>query len=272
MIVTTSSTQRRSRETEVAHASSPIARDILGVDVDVLKRDEAFALVRHAIENGDHRKLAFLNAHGANIAYTNDRYRKVLQEFGVLSDGIGVDIGSKILYGERFPANLNGTDFIPDLLCDIEKPLHVALLGARDGVAEAAADAFSARFKRHRFSVVSDGYFSREEVDTLLGSLKADRPDILLVAFGNPKQELWIDDHITKEHAAVVFGVGALFDFVAGRVPRAPKIMIATRMEWIYRLWLEPGRMWRRYVLGNPIFLLRILKQRTRGKPPGAEI
>jgi exopolysaccharide biosynthesis WecB/TagA/CpsF family protein len=95
-----------------------------------------------------------------------------------------------------------------------------------------------------------------------LALLKGQPVDLLLVAFGNPRQEIWIAERITHEHAHLAIGVGALFDFLAGEVQRAPRWLRAARLEWAYRLMLEPARLWRRYVLGNPAFLLRVLRQK----------
>ncbi|MGI9357018.1 MAG: WecB/TagA/CpsF family glycosyltransferase [Rhizobiaceae bacterium] len=237
-------------------------RDILGVDVKVWSKPRAFAELEATIAVGKHRKYAFLNAHGANLASKDAAYREVLKQFAVMADGIGVDIASKSLYGEAFPDNLNGTDFIPGLLTHLQRGVHVALLGARDGIAELAVQKLRDRHPQHRFSVVGNGYFNSEGEEIILAHLAADRPDILLVALGNPMQEKWIARRCLQEHAVVVIGVGALFDFIAERVPRAPKIWIDLRIEWLYRLLLEPRRMWRRYVLGNPVFLLRVLRQR----------
>jgi len=94
--------------------------------------------------------------------------------------------------------------------------------------------------------------------------LKAERPDLLLVAMGNPLQERFIADRLASQHASVAAGVGALFDFLAGEVSRAPKAVRKARLEWAYRLWLEPARLWRRYVVGNPVFLLRMVWQYVR--------
>ena len=88
------------------------------------------------------------------------------------------------------------------------------------------------------------------------------RPEILLVAMGVPRQELWIERHITAEHCTLPIAVGALFDFMSGAVPRAPSLMRQLRMEWVFRLMIEPMRLWRRYVLGNPIFLVRVLREK----------
>lgn len=90
--------------------------------------------------------------------------------------------------------------------------------------------------------------------------------DILLVAMGTPLQEKWIEQHINQSHARVVFGVGALFDFVSGTVPRAPVWMRKLRCEWIYRLTREPSRLWRRYIVGIPVFLLHVLRFKRQVK------
>ncbi len=252
------------------NAAPQEARNILGVDVKVWSKARAFAEIEATIAVGRHRKYAFLNAHGANIASTDNSYCEVLKQFAVMADGIGVDIASRNLYGEKFPDNLNGTDFIPGLLGHLRQGVHVCLLGAKDGVADLAVQKLKQSYPQHRFSVAGSGYFTSEGEQAILRTLRNDPPDILLVALGNPIQEKWIAKRCDADHAIAVIGVGALFDFIAEHVPRAPKIWIRFRIEWLYRLFLEPRRMWRRYVLGNPVFLFRVIRQRlTRGRQRG---
>ncbi|RDJ26980.1 glycosyltransferase [Bosea caraganae] len=241
-------------------------RDIGGVGIAALTREAALGLLDEAIGGRDHVKLAFCNAHLVNLAAGDAELRRALADFLILSDGIGVDIGSRLLYGESFPANLNGTDFIPALLTMQARPLQVMLLGGKPGVAERAAVRLAQDHKAHRFEVLGHGYFMPAEEPGLLLRLREARPDILLVAFGNPLQERWIAGKIDIRHASVAAGVGALFDFLAGEVERAPEAVRQMRLEWLYRLWLEPGRLWRRYVLGNPAFLLRMLRIRYFGR------
>ncbi|KPF70172.1 hypothetical protein IP69_09670 [Bosea sp. AAP35] len=237
-------------------------RDIGGIEIAVLTKAAALAELSDAMATGRHLKLAFCNANLVNIAAHDPGLRRRLAGFLVLADGIGVDIGAWLLHGAPFPANLNGTDFIPSLFASEQRALRVGLIGGRPGVAERAADWLGRQFPQHRFKVVSHGYFDPSEEAGLLAGLKAAPPDLLLVAFGNPRQESWIADKLGPQHCAVAAGVGALFDFFAGEVPRAPETIRRTRLEWVYRLWLEPRRLWRRYVLGNPVFLLRLLRQR----------
>lgn len=240
-------------------------RDIGGIGIAVMEREAAIAEVADAMAAGRHVKLAFCNANLVNVAAGKAALQRSLDSFLVLADGIGVDLGSWLLYGKPFPANLNGTDFFPSLFAGARRPMRVALLGGRPGVADRAAANLAQRYPAHRFSVVSHGYFTAEEEPRLLDGLKADRPDLLLVAMGNPLQEHFIAERLGQQHCSVAAGVGALFDFFADEVQRAPELVRKLRLEWIFRLWLEPRRLWRRYVLGNPAFLLRIARQYVAG-------
>jgi exopolysaccharide biosynthesis WecB/TagA/CpsF family protein len=240
-------------------------RDIGGIGIAVMEREAAIAEVTDAVLTGGHMKLAFCNANLVNVAADNAALQRSLSTFLVLADGIGVDLGSWMLYGEAFPANLNGTDFFPRLFAAAERPMRVALLGGRPGVADRAVANLTQRYPAHKFSVLSHGYFTADEEIVLLGKLKIQRPDLLLVAMGNPLQERFIADKLGPQHASVAAGVGALFDFFADEVPRAPELVRQIRLEWMYRLWLEPRRLWRRYVLGNPAFLMRMARQYAVG-------
>lgn len=244
----------------------PPQRDIAGVAVAALTREEALALVERNFDERGHLRLAYCNANLVNIAARDAGLRERLAGFLVLPDGIGVDIASRLLYGTTFPANLNGTDFTPAILANRRRPLSVMLLGGRPGVAERAAARLAAYYPQHRFAVLSHGYFTPDEEPALLARLERERPDLLLVAFGNPRQEQWIADRIDARHCTLAAGIGALFDFLAGEVARAPEAFRALRIEWVYRLWLEPRRLWRRYVVGNPAFLIRVLRQKLAGR------
>lgn len=256
---------------EAASAASldPPRRDIAGIGVAALSRGEALALLGRAFDDKAHLKLAYCNAHLVNLAAADPGLRALLAGFLVLPDGIGVDIAARLLHGAPFPANLNGTDFTPALLAAHERPLTVMLLGGRPGVAGRAVVRLAAENPRHRFAVLDHGYFTQEQEPALLARLERERPDLLLVAFGNPRQEQWIARQLGPRHCTVAAGVGALFDFLAGEVARAPESLRRLRLEWLYRLWREPGRLWRRYVLGNPAFLLRILRLKLFGRQVG---
>lgn len=238
---------------------------IVGVAVASLSWGDAIAVLQHRIFGGHFTKVGFLNAHISNIACSDRRLMSAMADFLVLPDGVGVDVAARVLYAEPFPANLNGTDFIPALLKATERPLSVGLIGAKRANVEQAAAALKRMTVQHSFHVVSDGFFSPLDESKILGALEALKPDILLVALGAPKQEFFIADKITERHTTMPFAVGALFDFLSDAVPRAPAWVRKLRLEWLFRLAVEPGRLWRRYLLGNPIFLFHVFRQKLTG-------
>ncbi|MCP1198559.1 WecB/TagA/CpsF family glycosyltransferase [Notoacmeibacter sp. MSK16QG-6] len=244
------------------HLSIPTKR-VLGHEVAALTAKEAAEQLQSRLHRGEFSRIAFLNSHVANIAAEDTAYAQLLQNFLVLPDGIGVDIAAWLKDGQTFPANLNGTDFMPFLLERLHPPLHVGLIGAKLDSLNGAVEALKERFPQNRFTAFSDGYFDAGSEHAILEHLKADKPDLLMVALGVPAQENWIVGNLDQRHCTLVFGVGALFDFLAGAVPRAPKLVRRLRSEWVWRLALEPRRLFARYVIGNPRFLYRVLIDRS---------
>lgn len=208
-------------------------------------------------------QLAFVNPDCLNIAWRNPDYTAVLQGCErVFPDGIGLRIGGRML-GVELRDNVNGTDLFP-LLCEAAAGAgrRLYLLGARPGVAAAAAQAMQARYPTLRIAGTRDGYFAVDQEAEVIAEINASGASILLVAFGAPRQEFWIAQHRAMLSPPVAMGVGGLFDFYSGRIQRAPLWMREIGMEWVYRLLQEPGRMWRRYIIGNPVFLCRVWQQR----------
>jgi exopolysaccharide biosynthesis WecB/TagA/CpsF family protein len=118
---------------------------------------------------------------------------------------------------------------------------------------------------RHRVAGVHHGYFSHDLNDAIVERIKQSGADLLLVALGNPAQEIWISQNLRATGCSLAFGVGGLFDFAAQNVARAPLWMRVHGLEWLYRLMQEPGRMWPRYLIGNWVFLGRVARQWWEG-------
>src|SRR5581483_2598296 len=125
--------------------------------------------------------------------------------------------------------------------------LGIYLLGARPGVAAAVADWVKAHHPQTEVKGFRDGYFKPEEEPEVIRQIAASGASVLLVAFGAPRQDLWIRRHLRQTGVKVAMGVGGLFDFYSGRIPRAPVWMREIGAEWLYRFIQEPRRMWRRY-------------------------
>ncbi|MFO1060333.1 MAG: WecB/TagA/CpsF family glycosyltransferase [Dongiaceae bacterium] len=214
------------------------------------------------LEAGAQSHIAFVNAHCVNVAQGDAEYRLALGRAArLLPDGSGLALAAG-LQGQRFAANLNGTDLVP-LLCRrlARAGRSVFLLGGRPGVAEAAAAELQRRAPGLTVAGTRDGYFAPEDEAAVIEQVNRSEADVLLVAFGVPRQELWIDRNLARLAAPLVMGVGGLFDFMSGRIPRAPRALRRLGLEWTWRFWQEPRRMFGRYILGNPRFVGRAVRE-----------
>jgi exopolysaccharide biosynthesis WecB/TagA/CpsF family protein len=210
--------------------------------------------------------LGYVNAHSLNLAYQDETYRNALQGCAyVLNDGVGLSLAAR-MRGVTFPDDLNGSDFTLRVLAlAVQRDWGVFLYGGRPGVAEQATDELGRRVPGVRIVGVHDGF--EGEPGEVAGRVAESGADVVIVALGNPLQELWLNEWLSETGCRLGVGVGAFLDFVSGRVRRAPPWMHAIGLEWVYRLCREPRRLARRYVLGNPLFLYRAW--RLRGQERG---
>jgi beta-1,4-glucosyltransferase len=180
----------------------------------------------------------------------------------IVNDGVGMDIAAFLFRREAFKENLNGTDFIPQLFAGARMPMRVFMLGGKPAVLKKSADHVCNVLQQ---TVVGscDGYDGMAlNHATLVESINRSQAEVVLVALGNPIQEEWILANREALDANVVVGVGALFDFWSGDKPRAPLLVQRVRLEWLYRLCLEPRRLLRRYTVDIMAFLVLCNKYR----------
>ena len=240
-------------------------RTILGVQVQNLGRDQAIALLDEIAARGGEARVSFANAQMLNAAYDNGRFRRALRRFIVLNDGLGTDIASRIKFGEPFTDNLNGTDFIPDFLRKTRQRLRIYLVGSTDSVAMRAAEVLRRTYPQHTIVGHRNGFFlGPHDVEQTTCNIQKSGATCVIAGMGAPLQELWIDEHGDQTGARLFFGVGALLDFQAGQVRRAPLWVRKARCEWVFRLAQEPQRLARRYLIGNFVFLGRVLADANR--------
>ena len=239
---------------------------ILGVPIARLEAQPALDEIERLYDDDEPRVVAYANAHTLNFAHVDPGYRALLNRVGiVLGDGAGVMLAAR-LAGAPLPENLNGSDFNPRILSlAATRGWPVYFLGARPGVADSTAARWRREFPRLEVAGVAHGYFDAAETAGVVSTINSSGAGVVMVAMGNPLQERWIDRHLAQTGARLGVGVGAFFDFSAGVVPRAPAWMNRAGIEWLYRLYQEPRRMWRRYLLGNPLFLARVAKERLTG-------
>lgn len=242
------------------------------VPIDNVSMEEALDRIEDAVRSDIPRCVFFVNADCLNISARDPEYHRILErdDAWVFADGIGVAIAGRV---SRQPLldNVNGTDLFP-LLCEraSHRGLRLFLLGAQSGVAEQVAGRMAAQYPGLQIVGTRDGYFSPSQNDAVIEQINASDADVLLVALGAPRQEKWIAAHRARLRPPVLAGVGGLFDFYSGRVRRAPRIVRAVKLEWAWRLAMEPRRLWRRYLVGNPVFMTRLAwwELRGRNRPP----
>ena len=240
-------------------------RSILDVPVLVKTSSEAVELLDVSFDRSDQAPVIFANAHTLNAISSNQQARSAVCHALVFNDGIGIDIASRLLFRKPFPDNLNGTDFVPHYLQQTKNRYQLFLLGAKPGVAKQAADRMTKIAPRHKIVGCEHGYTVLEHAADVIDQIRRSHADILLVAMGDPTQEIWLNAHLKETGCRLGIGVGGLFDFLAGTVPRAPAWVRSVHMEWFYRMLQEPRRLWRRYLVGMPIFLLKVVRQWAAG-------
>lgn len=239
--------------------SSPEVFSLFGIKINNGKMSDAISAAFSDIDNNIHHSIAFVNADCLNKAFTDSNYFNSLQVMQrIYPDGIGVRLAARMI-GLNVVENINGTDLFPELCANAAlQGKRVFLLGGREDVAQAVADKMLEEHPNLVVVGVQHGYFNAEQEPGVIERINQLDVDVLCVAFGAPKQEEWIAAQRSQISSPVIIGLGGCFDFYADRIPRAPLWLREMGLEWTYRLYQEPGRMWRRYIIGNPLFLYRM--------------
>lgn len=235
----------------------------LGVNIHPVTRHELFDYVTSWVNDGEKHEIGYVNIHCMNLARKHREFRDILNSIDIVyCDGFGVLLGANIL-GCRLPERMTGADWMYDLMSHCEKQAYsLYFLGGEDGVAETAAEKLRLNFPKVCIKGTHHGYFEKEDCNELIKEINTVNPDLLLIGFGSPLQERWMWNHRSHINAPVCWVVGAVFDFVANKINRGPKWMTDNGLEWACRLYFDPRRLWNRYLLGNPLFMYHVLKEK----------
>jgi len=241
--------------------------DVLGVRINPLTQRDLLRQVASVLRSGCRAQVMYANVHTLNTACRDGKLHHLLNQADIVyCDGEGVRLAARLL-GRYLSQRMTGADWIYDLCATCqERGFSLYFLGGEPGVAALAAEQLQAQYPGLRVAGTHHGHYDHNGRgnDAVIAEVNALHPDILLVGFGTPLQEKWIDRHFERLDVPVVWAVGALVDFVTGKKPRAPRWMLNHGLEWLYRLWAEPWRLWRRYIIGNPLFIWRVLMQRLK--------
>jgi N-acetylglucosaminyldiphosphoundecaprenol N-acetyl-beta-D-mannosaminyltransferase len=254
----------------VVTSPPPAAADrtfsLLGVRLTDVTRHRALTLLAALVREqaGPTRSVYFANAHTLNLAAADAEYRRVLNGADyVFGDGTGVRWGAR-RQGVRVRDNLAGTDLVPQLLRRTAAEGHrYYLLGGDETLIARAAATAAGAFPGWIPTGFHHGYLDDCRADAaVIRQINRARPALLLVGMGNPCQEQWIDQHRHELEVPLCIGVGGLFHYWAGELRRAPAWLRGWGAEWLGILCQQPHKA-RRYLLGNPLFLWRILRQQA---------
>lgn len=207
--------------------------------------------------------VGYLNAATVNLAFASAEYAGLLARMDCLyADGQAVVWAARWL-GVPIPERVNAGDFTPELMRALEgEGLKLALVGGRPGEAERAGGIFKGWAPGLRIVHTQHGFFADGEAREVGEALEAADPDLVLIGMGSPRQERYALAWAGAGRPRAWWCVGALFEYYAGTRRRAPIWMRRAGLEWMFRLALEPGRLWQRYLVGNPLFVARVLRGR----------
>ena len=253
------------------------ASQVFGIPVDLGRPSELLETLSGWAGERRARRVMYVNAHVVNQSRDNPELLAALRRADlVYCDGYGVRLAARALE-LPVPHRMTGADWVWELagLCE-QAGRSLYLLGSDPPIARLAAERLREHYPELRVAGWHHGYFDLDSPhnERVIEDIAEKQPDIVLVGMGSPKQELWVDRYGDRLET-LTWTVGALFDYVSGRVPRAPHWLADNGLEWIFRLAIEPNRMWRRYLVGNPAFLARVAGEsrrqaERRGRPLSA--
>lgn len=258
---------------------------MLGVGITNASKKEILEYIVKNLQNFK-KKLYFVtpNPEFLVLANRNDVFKNILNRADLaLADGVGIIIAAKMM-GKRLRERFTGVDLVESLCSEVaEKPITVGFLGGGDGVAGKAAECLRKKYPGLKIAFarkewpgdnMGDGRLKMEgrnlkmengeSIQHLSSAVKnpsstlyrlPSSVDILFVAFGAPKQEFWINDNLEKIPVKIAIGVGGAFDYISGKVPRAPGFIRNIGFEWLFRLVVQPWRIKRQFALIEFIYL-----------------
>jgi N-acetylglucosaminyldiphosphoundecaprenol N-acetyl-beta-D-mannosaminyltransferase len=246
---------------------------VAGISIANVTETEALARIEKMIETGEPHYMVVVNAAKTVAAHRDPDLRNIVARADlVTADGMSVIWASKFLR-KPLKQRVTGIDLMAHLIGRAEEAgWSIFFLGARDETVRELATRISAQHPRLRIAGWQNGYFPLKESPKIAAQISNTRADVLFVAMGSPAQEKWISKNIDRTGVKFALGVGGAFDHLSGIAKRAPLWMQRAGLEWMYRLVREPRRLWKRYLVGNTMFLYLVLSRQLRPERPAPDI
>lgn len=239
--------------------------DLLGCPIDAISMKETIEIIDDAIKNKSQLQHVVIN--GAK--FVNMRKDIALKNAILDCDIVNAD-GQSIVSAARLlniyiPERVAGIDLMSELVnLSSIKGYKVFFLGAKEEIVSKVVDIYTKKYSKSVIAGYHNGYFSETEEIEVAKKIENSKADILFVAITSPKKEIFLNKYKNEINIPFVMGVGGSFDVVSGFTKRAPLWLQKIGMEWSYRVFQEPKRMWKRYLTTNSIFIYLILKQKIK--------
>ncbi|MBT6671087.1 MAG: WecB/TagA/CpsF family glycosyltransferase [Lentimicrobiaceae bacterium] len=236
--------------------------DFFGFNIDNLSMRESLDTINESIRSKNNFQHVALNV-GKLVKSRNDPLlRESIQGADMINiDGAGIVYGMR-LFGLKPKGRVAGIDLMYNLLSEAERyGFGVYFLGATDDVLYRMVSSFKLRLPKLRIAGFHNGYFKEEDEMSVVNEIASLKPSIVFVGISSPKKEIFIKRNKNKLNARFVMGVGGSFDIFAGKTKRAPLFVQNKGLEWLYRIYQEPRRMWKRYFITNAVYLFLLIRE-----------
>lgn len=236
---------------------------LLNLPVDSVTMEETISIIDKAIATVKPIHHVVVNAAKMVNAQKDLKLRESIVNCDIINaDGQAVVWASRIL-NKPLPERVAGIDVMENLVkLAARKKYKIFFLGAKEEVVRKVVDRYKIEFGENIIAGYRNGYFQEEEEMEVANEIALTKPDILFVAISSPKKEIFLNKYKNQIKAPFIMGVGGSFDVVSGLVKRAPVWMQKNGLEWLYRVYQEPGRMWKRYLTTNLKFISLVVKHK----------
>lgn len=234
--------------------------NILGIRVHLIDLNIALPLIERFIQSRKSHQIVLVNVAKIVKAQFNNLLKDIINNADLVgADGVPVIWISK-LFRPAIPGRLNGTDLMEALVeMSAKKGYSIYFFGAEDCIVRKVVSFYTKKYPTLKIAGYRNGYFSSDEENEIVQQIRQSNVDVLLVGFGTPKKEIFIKKYKHEMKVPVIHGVGGSFDVVAGKTKRAPIWMQKYGLEWFFRILQEPGRMLKRYLMTNSLFIIFII-------------
>lgn len=243
---------------------NPKRVEILGVPVDVVDMKQSLLVVDEMVKGDSANTVIAVNPEKIIKAQDDPGLLKFLNNAGlIIPDGIGAVLATRIFYGCSI-SRVPGAELMP-AICEqsLHKNYKLYLLGASPTVNQRAISELKISYPGINIVGSHHGFFSDSDMPEIISDINDSNADIIFIALGSPRQELWMETYLPQLNVKVCQGVGGTFDVLAGEVNRAPKVFRLLNLEWFYRLMSQPSRLMRQTAL--PKFVYLVLRKKLLG-------